>query len=185
MILPMYIFGQPVLRKVAEEINPQEYPNLQELITNMFETLKRSEGVGLAAPQIGLPIRMFIIDLDVLSEDEPEYKGYLHTFINPDIIEESEEECTMEEGCLSIPGIHEKVKRPEEVHVTYIDENMQKQDRWLSGFEARVFQHEFDHLDGKMFVDHLSAFRKQIIKSKLIAMTKGKFSASYKCKANR
>ena len=91
----------------------------------------------------------------------------------------------MEEGCLSIPGIHESVKRPDEVHVRYIDENLQQQDKWLTGFEARVFQHEYDHLDGKMFVDHLSAFRKQLIKSKLVAMTKGKFSASYKCKANR
>lgn len=181
----MYIFGQPVLRKVAEPINPETHPDLQELIKNMFETLKRSEGVGLAAPQIGLPIRMFIIDLDVLSEDEPEYKGYLHTFINPEIIEESEETSTQEEGCLSIPGIHESVKRPEEVHVTYLDENLQPQDKWLTGFEARVFQHEYDHLDGKMFVDHLSAFRKQLIKNKLVAMTKGKFSASYKCKANR
>ena len=181
----MYIFGQPVLRKVAEPINPETYPNLQELITNMFETLKRSEGVGLAAPQVGLPIRMFIIDLDVMSDDEPQYKGYLHTFINPEILEESEEETSMEEGCLSIPGIHESVKRPEEVHVKYIDENLQPQEKWLSGFEARVFQHEFDHLDGKMFVDHLSGFRKQLIKSKLVAMAKGKFSASYKCKANR
>lgn len=181
----MYIFGQPVLRKVAEEINPETYPNLKELIANMFETLRRTEGVGLAAPQVGLPIRMFIIDLDIISEDEPQYKGYLHTFINPDIIEESEEECSMDEGCLSIPGINEKVKRPAEVHVTYLDENLQPQDKWLTGFEARVFQHEFDHLDGKMFVDHLSGFRKQLIKNKLLAMAKGKFNASYKCKANR
>lgn len=185
MILPMHIFGQQVLRKVAEPIDPQTYPNLQELIANMFETLKRSEGVGLAAPQIGLPIQLFIVDLDVISEDTPEYKGYLHTFINPEIIEESEEECSMEEGCLSIPGIHEKVKRPEKVLVKYIDENLEPQEKWLSDFEARVFQHEYDHLEGKMFVDHLSPFRKQLIKSKLVAMTKGKFSASYKCKPNR
>lgn len=185
MILPMHIFGQPVLRKVAEPIDPETYPNLKDLIANMFDTLKRSEGVGLAAPQVGLPIRLFIVDLDVISEDEPEYKGYLHTFINPEILEESEEECSMEEGCLSIPGIHESVKRPEEVLVKYLDENLEPHEKWLSGFEARVFQHEYDHLDGKMFVDHLSNFRKQLIKSKLIAMTKGKFSASYKCKPNR
>lgn len=185
MILPMYIFGQPVLRQVAEPIDPETYPNLKELISNMFETLKKSDGVGLAAPQVGLPIRLFIIDLDVISEDEPNYKGYLHTFINPEIIEESEEEVAMEEGCLSIPGIHENVKRPEEILVKYIDENLQPQERWLSGYEARVFQHEYDHLDGKMFVDHLSGLRKQMIKKKLLAMTKGKFSASYKCKANR
>lgn len=185
MILPMYIFGQPVLRKMAEEIDVETYPNLKELIDNMFETLRKSEGVGLAAPQIGLPIRLFIIDLDVLSEDEPQYKGYLHTFINPEIIEESDETETMSEGCLSIPGINESVKRPAKVLVNYIDEHGKEQERWLEGFEARVFQHEYDHLEGKMFVDRLSPFRKQLIKSKLLAMAKGKFSAHYKCKANR
>ena len=141
--------------------------------------------VCLAAPQVGLPIRLFIIDLDVISDDEPEYKGYLHTFINPEIIEESEETSSMSEGCLSIPGINENVKRPTKVLVNYIDENGTEQERWLEGFEARVFQHEFDHLNGKMFIDHLSPFRKQIIKSKLVAMSKGKFSAHYKCKPNK
>lgn len=181
----MYIFGQPVLRKVAEDIDVETYPELQTLISNMFETLKRSEGVGLAAPQVGLPIRLFIVDLDVMSDDEPEYKGYLKTFINPEIIEESEEECSMQEGCLSIPGINENVKRPSRVLVNYLDENGAEHEEWLDGFKARVFQHEYDHLDGKMFVDHLSPFRKQLIKSKLVNMTKGKFSASYKCKPNR
>ncbi len=185
MILPMYIFGQPVLRKVAEDIDFEAYPNLKELIDNMFETLRRSEGVGLAAPQVGLPIRLFIIDLDAISEDEPQYKGYFHTFINPEILEESEETTSMSEGCLSIPGINESVKRPAKVLVNYLDEKGEEQERWLEGFEARVFQHEYDHLDGKLFVDRLSPFRKQIIKSKLMAMAKGKFSAHYKCKANR
>lgn len=181
----MYILGQPVLRKVAEEIDYETYPNLQELITNMFETLKRSEGVGLAAPQVGLSIRMFIVDLDVISDDEPQYKGYLHTFINPEILEEGDEMSSMSEGCLSIPGINENVKRPTKIHVAYTDENGEDQNRWLEGFEARVFQHEYDHLDGKMFIDHLSPLRKQMIKSKLLAMAKGKFSAHYKCKPNR
>lgn len=181
----MYIFGQPVLRKVAEEIDYETYPNLQELITNMFETLKRSEGVGLAAPQVGLSIRMFIVDLDVISDDEPQYKGYLHTFINPEILEEGDEMSSMSEGCLSIPGINENVKRPTKIRVAYTDENGEDQNRWLEGFEARVFQHEYDHLDGKMFIDHLSPLRKQMIKSKLLAMAKGKFSAHYKCKPNR
>ena len=185
MILPMYIFGQPVLRKTAEDIDFESYPNLKELIDNMFETLRKSEGVGLAAPQVGLPIRLFIIDLDVLSEDEPQYKGYLRAFINPEILEESEETVSMSEGCLSIPGINENVKRPAKVLVNYLDENGEEHERWLEGFEARVFQHEYDHLDGKLFVDRLSPFRKQLIKSKLIAMSKGKFSAHYKCKANR
>lgn len=181
----MYIFGQPVLRKKTENINPEEYPGLKELLDNMFETLKRSEGVGLAAPQVGLPIRLAIIDLDCISDDKPEYKGFLHAYINPEIVEVSDETCSMEEGCLSLPGIHESVKRPEKIHVKYIDENLQEHDEWVEGFAARVMQHEFDHLDGKLFVDHLSPFRKQLIKSKLVAMTKGKFSASYKCKPNR
>lgn len=185
MILPMYIFGQHVLRETAEEIDYETYPNLKELIDNMFETLKRSEGVGLAAPQVGLPIRLFIIDLDTISEDEPQYKGYLHTFINPEILEECEDTSVMSEGCLSIPGINENVRRPNKVLVAYTDENGEDQERWLEGFEARVFQHEYDHLDGKMFVDRLSSLRKQMIKKKLIAMSKGNFSAHYKCKPNR
>lgn len=185
MVLPMYIFGQPVLRKVAEEIDPKTYEGLQELIQNMYETNRKAEGVGLAGPQVGLSIRMFIIDLDCLSEDKPEYKGYLHAFINPEIIESGEEMSSFEEGCLSVPGIHESVKRPEKIHVKYTDENLVEHDEWLDGFPARVFQHEYDHLDGKLFVDHVSTFRKQLIKSKLLAMTKGKFSASYKCKINR
>lgn len=185
MVLPMYIFGQPVLRKTAEAIDPKTYEGLQDLIQNMYETNRKAEGVGLAGPQIGLSIRMFIVDLDCMSEDHPEYKGYLHAFINPEIIESSEELSSFEEGCLSVPGIHESVKRPERIHVKYMDENLEEHDEWLDGFPARVFQHEYDHLDGKLFIDHLSGFRKQLIKSKLIAMTKGKFSTTYKCKMNR
>jgi peptide deformylase len=149
----MYIFGQPVLRKTAEEIDFNDYPNLKELIANMLETLEHSEGVGLAAPQVGLPIRLFIIDLDVISDDEPQYKDYRHAFINPEIIEESEETVTMSEGCLSIPGINESVKRPAKVLVNYLNENGEEQERWLEGFEARVFQHEYDHLDGILYTD--------------------------------
>lgn len=184
MVLPMYIFGQPVLRKVAEEIE-EDFPNLKELIENMFETLRHSEGVGLAAPQVGLAKRLFIVDLDCLSEDHPEYKGYFKTFINPEIVELGKETGTYEEGCLSLPGIHENVKRPTKVLVNYLDENFEEHEEWFDGFPARVIQHEYDHLDGKMFIDHLSALRKQMLKSKLSAMAKGKFEAAYKCKANR
>jgi len=179
----MYIFGQPVLRKVAEDI-PTDYPNLQELIDNMFETLRQAEGVGLAAPQVGLPIRVVVIDLDCISDDEPQFKGFLRAYINGHIVETSEEMSAFEEGCLSIPGIHENVKRPARVHVQYLDRDLQPHDEWVEGFEARVIQHEFDHLEGKMFVDHLSPLRKQMIKKKLLAMTKGKFSCSYKAKPN-
>ena len=180
MVLPMYIFGQPVLRKTAEEIDFNDYPNLKELIANMFETLEHSEGVGLAAPQVGLPIRLFIIDLDVISDDEPQYKDYRHAFINPEIIEESEETVTMSEGCLSIPGINESVKRPAKVLVNYLNENGEEQERWLEGFEARVFQHEYDHLEGKVFVDHLSHIKKMVLKRQLNDIACGKTRADYK-----
>lgn len=184
MILPMYIFGQPVLRKVADDVE-ENYPNLKELIKNMFETLRNSEGVGLAAPQVGLSIRLFIVDLDCLSEEHPEYKGFLKTFINPEIVEESEEMVSYEEGCLSIPGIHENVKRPKKVLVNYLDEDFNEHEEWFDEFPARVIQHEYDHLEGKLFVDRIGPLRKQMLRSKLVGMTKNKFSASYKCKANR
>ena len=181
MILPIYIYGQPVLRKVAEDITP-DYPNLKELIDNMFETLSRADGVGLAAPQIGLPIRVVVIDLDVLSDDLPEYKGFLHTFINPHILEVSGDEVSMEEGCLSLPGIHEDVKRGNRIHDTYLDDDLQPHDEWVEGYLARVMQHEFDHLDGKLFIDHISSLRKTMIKGKLNSMLKGKARSSYKMK---
>lgn len=184
MILPMYIFGQPVLRKVAEDI-PTDYEGLQDLINNMFETLKNAEGVGLAAPQVGLPIRVVVIDLDCISEDEPQFKGFLRTYINGHIIEESEEMTDFEEGCLSLPGIHEKVRRPRSVRIQYLDRDLKPHDEWVDGFVARVIQHEFDHLEGRVFVDHISGLRKQMIKKKLLNMAKGNFSCSYKVKANR
>ena len=181
MILPMYIFGQGVLRKNAEDI-PTDYPNLQELISNMFETLKNAEGVGLAAPQIGLPIRVVVVDLDCISEDEPSFKGFLRTYINGHIIESNDEIVSMEEGCLSIPGIHENVRRPSKVRIQYLDENLIPHDEWVDGFVARVIQHEFDHLEGKMFVDKISPLRKQMIKKKLLNMSKGKYNCHYKTK---
>ena len=185
MILPIYTLGQPVLRQVAEDITP-EYPNLQELIKNMYDTLEQSEGIGLAAPQIGLPIRLVIINLDLISEDLPEYKGYIHTFINPHIIEvDSTETDSMEEGCLSLPGLHEPVRRPTRIHVKYMDENFVEHDEWVTGYLARVMQHEFDHLEGKVFIDHLSMLRKQMIKAKLNNLLKGNFRCSYKVKIKR
>lgn len=181
MILPIYVYGQPVLRKIAEDITP-EYPNLKELIQNMFETMNNADGVGLAAPQIGLPIRVVTIDLDVLSEDYPEYKEFRKAYINGHILEVLGEEVTMEEGCLSLPGIHENVKRSNKIHVKYMDENLVKHDEIVEGYLARVMQHEFDHLDGKVFIDHISVMRKQMVKGKLNAMLQGKARCSYKVK---
>ena len=139
MILPIYTYGQPVLRKVAEDITP-DYPNLKELITNMFETMDRAEGVGLAAPQVGLPIRVVVINLDVLSDDLPEFKGFRKAYINPHILEVSGEEVSMEEGCLSLPGIHESVKRGDKIRVKYMDENWEAHEEDVEGYLARVMQ---------------------------------------------
>ena len=185
MILPIYIYGQPVLRKVAEDITP-EYPQLKELISDMWETLAESEGIGLAAPQIGKSIRLVVIDLDVLSDDLPEYKGFRHVYINPHIVEYDETKTdTSEEGCLSLPAIHEKVERPTRIHVEWDNESFQHHDEWIEGYLARVMQHEFDHLDGKMFVDRISPLRKQLIKSKLRALLQGRYRCGYRTKCVR
>ena len=181
MILPIYTYGQPVLRKEAEDITA-EYPNLKELIDNMFETMVRADGVGLAAPQIGLPIRVVTITLDPLSEDHPEFKDFNKVYINPHILEVTGEEVSMDEGCLSLPGVHETVKRGSCIRVKYMDENFVEHEEVVEGFLARVMQHEFDHLEGKLFIDHISTLRKQMVKGKLNAMLKGKARSSYKMK---
>lgn len=185
MILPIYIYGQPVLRKESADIE-KDYPNLKELLANMFETMEEANGVGLAAPQIGLNIRVVVIDLDVLSEDFPEYKGFKKGFINPHIIEYDETNTeSLEEGCLSLPGIQEKVTRPTRIHVQYLDEDLNEHDEWVEGYLARVMQHEFDHLDAKMFIDRISPLRKQLIKSKQKALLQGRYRCSYRTKAAR
>ena len=185
MILPIYTYGQPVLRKVAEDID-ENYPNLKGLIQDMYETLEHSEGIGLAAPQIGLDIRLVVINLDIISDDLPEYKGYIKTFINPHILEYDDTETElMEEGCLSVPGIHESVRRPTRIHVKYQDENFEEHEEWVEGHLARVMQHEFDHLEGTMFIDRLSMLRKQMIKGKLNSLLKGNFRCSYKIKLRK
>ena len=182
MILPVYTYGQPVLRKVAQDI-PIDYPELQELIKNMFETNTASEGIGLAAPQIGKSIRVVIIDLDAISDHLPEYKGFRNAFITAHILETDDSETeTMEEGCLSLPGLHENVTRAKRIHVRYLDENFQEHDEWVDGYLARVMQHEFDHIEGKLFIDHISPFRKQMIQGKLKALMQGRFKCAYKVK---
>ena len=185
VILPIYIYGQPVLRKVAQDI-PKDFPEQAELIENMFETLAASEGIGLAAPQIGRDIRVVVIDLDLLSDDLPEYKGFKKAFINPHIIEYDDTETeNMEEGCLSLPGIHEKVKRPTRIHVRWEDAERNEHDEWIEGYLARVMQHEFDHLDGKMFIDRITPLRKTMIKNKLKSLMLGKYRCGYRTKPVR
>ncbi len=182
MILPIYIYGQPVLRKVSQDITA-DYPDLKELIANMFETLTASEGVGLAAPQVGLNIRLSVLDLDVLKDDFPEYAGFRKAYINPHIIEYDDSEVeTLEEGCLSLPGIRENVKRPKRILVRYADEDFTEHEEWVDGYLARVMQHEFDHLDAKMFIDRVSPLRRQLIKGKLKAMLQGRYHCSYRTK---
>ncbi len=185
MLLPIYIYGQPVLRKEAQDITP-DYPELTQLIGDMWETLAASEGIGLAAPQIGRDIRLVLIDLDPLAEDMPQYKGFKQVYINAHIVEYDDSKTeSLEEGCLSLPAIHEKVTRPTRIRVQWMDEQFQPHDEWVDGYLARVMQHEFDHLDGKMFVDRVSALRRQLIKSKLKALTQGRYRCGYKTKPVR
>ncbi|MGN1376349.1 MAG: peptide deformylase [Prevotella sp.] len=185
MILPIYTYGQPVLRKESQDINA-DYLELDSIIANMVETLAASEGIGLAAPQIGLNIRLVIIDLDVISDDLPEYKGFKRVYINPHILEYDDTETeTMEEGCLSLPGIHENVKRPTRIHVKYLDKDFVEHDEWISGYLARVMQHEFDHLDAKLFVDRITPLRKQLVKNKLKAIINGRYRCAYRTRPAR
>ncbi len=172
-----------VLRKEAEDITP-DYPGLKDLIAVMFETMYRSDGVGLAAPQIGKAIRLVVITLDVLKDDYPEYAGFNKAYVNPHILEYDDTETKlMEEGCLSLPGIHESVRRPTRIRVKYMDEDFNEHEEWVDGYLARVMQHEFDHLDGKLFIDRISPLRKQMIQSKLTSLAKGKVRCSYKVKS--
>lgn len=175
----------PVLRKVAQDITP-DYPELSTLISDMWETLANSEGIGLAAPQIGRDIRVVLIDLDPLAEDMPEYKDFKRVYINGHIVEyDDTKKDTSEEGCLSLPGLHESVTRPTRIRVQYVDEQFQEHDEWVEGYLARVMQHEFDHLEGVVFADRLSPLRKQLVKNKLKALLQGRFRCGYKFKMKR
>lgn len=182
MILPIIPYGNPILRKETEDID-ENYPNLPTLIENMFETMRNAEGVGLAAPQIGLNIRLFVINLTCLAEDYPEYENYKKVMINPEIIETFGDDVAMEEGCLSIPGINEKVTRKNSILINYLDENFVEHEEEFSGYPARVIQHEYDHLEGNLFIDHISGIRKQLISGKLKNITSGKISCRYKLKS--
>ena len=185
MVLPIYTLGQPVLRQVAEEIDIND-PDLPQFVQDMWDTLARSGGIGLAAPQVGRSVRVVVIDLDPIKDDYPQYAGYRHVFYNPYIEEYDDTETDVsEEGCLSLSGIHEKVKRPTRIRVTYQDEQFQEHDEWVTGYLARVMQHEFDHLDGVVFTDHLKGLRRQLTNPKLQDIRKGKFSCNYKVKVKR
>ncbi len=183
MILPVYLYGHPVIRKVAEPIDAT-YPDLQKLIADMYDTMYASDGIGLAAPQIGRSIRLVVIDVDPCSESYPELKDVKLTLINPTVeVIEDGHKCASEEGCLSVPGIHESVTRIEKIRLHWCDENFVEHDEIIEGYLARVVQHECDHLEGKVFIDHISPIRKQLIKSKVTNIIKGKVNCGYRTKA--
>lgn len=179
MIRPVCIYGSSVLRKVAQDITP-EYPNIKELINDMFETMYHSDGVGLAAPQIGLSIRLFVIDATPFEEDDEEVKDFKRVFINAKIVERSGEKKLFNEGCLSIPNLREDVERDDVIRMQYLDENFEPHEEVFSGIRARIVQHEYDHLEGILFTDKVSPIRRQLLRNKLAGITKGRFSIDYK-----
>ena len=188
MILPIVAYGDPVLRKIGKDID-STYPELSKLIENMWETMYKAEGVGLAAPQIGKDIRLFIVDTVPFSQDEDleeEERAYLATykkvFINATILKEEGEEWAFTEGCLSIPNIREDVNRNEKVTIEYLDENFKEHTEILDGLVARVVQHEYDHIEGILFTDKLSSLKKRLLKKKLENITKGIVDVDYKMK---
>jgi peptide deformylase len=176
MKLPIVAYGDPVLRKVCTEID-ENYPDLQQLISNMFDTMYAASGVGLAAPQVNLPIRLFIVDT---GEDENGNPGYKKVFINAKIVEETGEPWAFNEGCLSIPDIREDVYRKPNIRITYFDENWVQHEEEVTGMPARVIQHEYDHIEGKLFTDTLGLLRKRMLKSKFDAIAKGNVRTDYK-----
>ncbi len=179
MIYPIVVYGHPVLRKVAEEID-KDYPGLNQLVSDLFETMYYSEGLGLAAPQIGKSIRVFVIDGEPAAEDEPSLAEFKKVFINAQIIEKSGDLMPMTEGCLSIPNLREEVLREARIRLTYYDENWEFHDEIHEGYKARIIQHEYDHLDGIMFTDKVSLLKRRLLKGKLTAISKGKFEAEYR-----
>lgn len=188
-ILPIYTLGQDVLRQTSKAID-KDYPNLEQLIENMYQTMYEADGVGLSACQIGMPIRVFVIDVtDFYDEEElakvgegMQKENFKRVFINPEIIDSSEVQEPYREGCLSIPGINENVERPVAVQVRYLDENFVEHTEWFDTMLARVIQHEYDHLEGKVFTDRVAPIRKQMLRSKLQAMSKGQVKAAYRIK---
>ncbi|WP_412984434.1 peptide deformylase [Pontimicrobium sp. IMCC45349] len=186
MILPIVAYGDPVLRKKGKEIT-KDYPNLDKLLENMYETMYGAYGVGLAAPQIGLPIRIFLVDTSPFADDESltkeeqeQLQNFKRTFINAEILEEEGDEWAFNEGCLSIPNVREDVFRKPVVKIKYQDENFETHTEEFDGLLARVIQHEYDHIEGVLFTDKISSFKKRLIKGKLANISKGKISIDYR-----
>ncbi len=181
MILPIYAYGQPILKKVCEPID-KDYPDLEALITNMWATMYNAEGVGLAAPQIGLGIRIFLVDTVQSMEEGEEDKGIKKVFINAQKIKEGGQPWEYEEGCLSIPNIKGEVSRPAVLRLRYMDENFEEHEEVFDGINARVIQHEYDHIEGILFTQLLKPIKKKLVKRKLDKIAKGKTTALYRMK---
>ncbi len=182
MIYPIYVYGTPVLRKKAKEI-PRDFEGLDELIDSMFETMTYSEGVGLAAPQIGMSLRLFVIDATQVEEDDEEYfPDFKKEFINPVLLDESGNNWLFNEGCLSLPSIREDVDRPEKVRIHYFDRNWEEHEEVYDGIRARIIQHEYDHLEGILFIDKINPLRKRLLGGKLRSISKGNVDVDYKIK---
>lgn len=184
MILPIYAYGQAVLKKMAEDIN-KDYPELDTLIANMWETMYNAEGVGLAAPQIGLSIRLFLVDTEQVKREEGEPEGIKRVFINAHKVEESGKPWPYEEGCLSIPDVRGDVERPAQLRLRYMDEHFQPHEEVFTGFNARVIQHEYDHIDGVLFTEHLKPIKRRLVRRKLDNIKKGKVDVAYRMKFTR
>lgn len=181
MIYPIVVYGHPVLRKVARDID-ENFEKLKEFVEDMFETMNDSDGIGLASPQVGKDIRLFVVDASPLEEDEPELKDFRKVFINPQIVERTGEKSNFNEGCLSIPNIREEVIREPDIRIQYYDENFKFYDEVYTGGASRIIQHEYDHLDGILFTDKVSPIKKRLLRGKLQAISRGKFEVSYKTK---
>ena len=184
MILPIVVYGDAVLKKKAENIS-SDYPNIQTIIENMFETMYNAKGVGLAAPQIGMPISLFVVDSEAMEDEDSDAEPVKQVFINAEIIERGGENCVFSEGCLSVPDIHENVVRKEKIVIRYVDEHFVEHTDTYEGMPARVIQHEYDHILGKTFIDHLSPLKKTLLKGKLNDISIGKKTTFYKTKFNK
>ena len=178
MILPIYIYGNSILRKKCENID-NSFSNLNIIINDMFETMHSASGIGLAAPQVGLSINLFLIDLSPLSKEDSNLKDIKKVFINPKITKEYGSDWEYDEGCLSIPEVNDFISRKKNIEIEYLDQNFNLVKDKVSGIEARVIQHEYDHLNGVLFIDYLSAKRKNVLNRKLQAIKKGKFQKRY------
>jgi peptide deformylase len=179
MVYPIVMYGDPVLRKRAKEIEKNSI-DLKAFVQDMFDTMYAAHGIGLAAPQIGKGIRVFVVDGTTLDDVEDDMTGFKKVFINPELLDESGDEWEFEEGCLSIPNIREKITRPEKLKIRYFDEEWNQKTEEYDGMKARIIQHEYDHLDGKMFVDYLSPLKKRMLKGKLTDISKGDVETEYR-----